>query len=332
MQDARTTIVAINADGEALPLTAPRSIGKIQFSADGNILAYKVIQGPNPANNLVEIRALASGRTWRVAPDDGCAIFGFALNASGQQIVYLQVAMRGRFKPAPWQITITDMRAPDASRLRTLHGESETALVPLAWSAATDTIVFQASVPFQAAGRRGIWQAQPDGSNLQLLLRESDFVGEPVLSPDGRWLAYLASDADRLPRAYIASAGEPPANRIAAANWVTGEKRTLAETAQSFGSLAWSKARVFFTEGIWADTQFRYDKIRSVQADASMPQTLVTVGSSESIRDMQECGEDSLVYAVRRANGDVLRRWKDGSVKALASAPNAEYRVLGCVK
>lgn len=332
MQDARTTIVAINADGEAFPLTAPLSLGKIQLSADGSALAYEAIQDPNPANNLVEIRALTSRRTWRVAAGDGCAIFGFGLDASGQRLAYLEVAMRGQLKSALWQITITAMQAPEAPRPRRLHGESTTVLVPLAWSAATDAIVFHAVVPFQAAGQHGIWQAQPDGSNLRLLLHESDFVGEPALSPDGHWLAYLASDADRLPRAYIASTGEPPANRIAAVNLVTGETRTLAETAQSFGGLAWSKARVFFTEGVWADNQFRYDKIRSVQADASMSQILVTVGSSESIGSMQECTEDSLVYSVRRANGDALRRWQDGSVKALAPAPNVEYRVLGCVK
>jgi len=329
VQDARTTIVAVNAAGEVVPLVEPRSIGRIQLSADGSALAYEVLQGPNPANNLIEIRALASKSTWRVTPGDGCAILGFALDAAGQRLAYLQVAMRGRFKPAAWQITIADRAVPENSH--TLRGESETALVPLAWSAATDALVYQAVVPFQAAGRRGVWQAQPDGSNLRRLLRESDFVGEPRLAPDGRWLAYLASDPDRLPKAYVAGVGEPPANRITVINLLTGEKRTLAETAQGFSDLAWKNARAFFVEGVWDENRFRYDRISSVQVNASLLQTLVAVAPPASIGHAQACGDASVVYSVRSAEGAELRWWQDGIGKTLMSAPNAEYRILGCV-
>jgi len=329
MQDARATIAAVNADAAVQPLTAPRAVGQIHLAADGSVLAYEIIQGPSPAHNSIEIRSVASTRGWRITPGGGCAIFGFALDDAGQRVVYGQVVLRGRLKPSAWQVVIADLTAPESSRI--LRGEGETALIPIGWAAATNTILFRASLPFQASGNRGVWQAQPDGSHLRQLLRESDFVGEPRLSPDGRWLAYLASDAERLPKEYIASPGEPPANRIATINLLTGEKRTLAQTMQSFGDLAWSGTRLFFTEGIWTDNQFRYDKIQRVDVNASSPETRVTAAPTESIGSVRACQDDSVVYVVNRANESAVRWWKDGRVKTLLAEAGAEYRVLGCV-
>ncbi len=322
--------MAVRSGGEIRSLTAPRSIGRVQLSADGSTLAYEIIQGLHPSSNFVEIHVLASGRTWRVAPGEGCAIFGFTLDASGQRLAYLQVAMRGRFKPSAWQVTIADMAEPERSR--TLQGGSESVLIPFAWSAATGALIYSVSVPFQATGHGGLWLAQPDGSNLRRLLQESDFVGEPRLSPSGRWLAYLASDADRLPKAYIAGVGEPPANRVAAINLLTGETRLLAETTQSFGHLAWSNERALFTEGVWTDNQFRYDRVSSVQADASTPQTLVTAAPPNSIGGVEGCEDGSVVYSISSANGEALYWWEGSTVQALAPRPNTQFQFLGCVK
>ncbi len=328
-RDARLTIAAIGSDGNVAPLNQPAAMGQIQLSADGNTLGYEVLNGPNPANNFVIVLDLSSGRALRLTPSAGCAILGFALDATGRQIVYSQVAMRGQFRPAAWQITVADLVA--SARTQTWRGESETTLVPLAWSSMTETIVFRAIVPFQTAGPRGVWLARADGSNVRLLLRESEFVGTPLITRDGRWLAYLASDEERVPKTF-AIVGEPPANRIAAINLLTGERRTLAETAQSFGAWTMSNERVFFAEGIWEEVRFRFDRIQMISVHAAPPQTLATLAASESVSSMQTCGEDSVIFSIHAALGESLGWWMRGQLKSLASEPNVAYRILGCIE
>ncbi len=329
-RDARLTLAAIGGDGNVALLNQPAAMGQIQLSADGNTLAYEVLNGPNPADNFVIVLNLLSGRALRLTPSTGCAILGFTLDATGRQVVYSQVAMRGQFRPAAWQITLADLSA--SARTQTWRGEGETALVPLAWSSATETIVFRAIVPFQTAGHRGVWLARADASNVRLLLRESEFVGTPIVTADGRWLAYLASDAERVPKTLNAIVGEPPANRIAAINLLTGERRTLAETAQSFGAWTMSNERVFFAEGIWEENWFRFDRIQMIGVHASPPQMLATLAASELVRSMQTCGEDSVVFSIHDALGESLRWWTRGQLKTLASEQNVAYQILGCIE
>jgi hypothetical protein len=296
---------------------------------DGRALAYQVMRGPYPGSNVVEVRALTGYIGWTIRPGEGCAILGFALDPSGQRLAYAQVALRGRLKPAAWQLIVADLRTPEQSY--SLTGAGETVLVPMAWPA-PEMLLYRAVTPFQAGGRRGVWYGRAGDLNPAVLLREVDFVGQPSISPDGRRLAYLSSEPDRLPQMDSAGGGEPPANRVVVVDLSSGEARQVAEAAGSFGDLSWSKAGPVWTAGAWVENRFDYDRIEGIDLSRVAAEQVLTVDSPDVIGSIRVCRDGSIVFAVHRAGGDALRFWRDGRTQTLTSAANAEYRVLGCIE
>ncbi len=334
IQHAHTTVVALGTHGAA-PLMAPQVIGKIQLSAAGRVLAYELLEGVNPLNNVVVVTDLATGAAWRVAPGGGCAAFGFTLDATGEQLALLQVAMRGRFRPAAWQISMVDFASSRASVLGPARPQ-EVALEPVAWSGATDEIVLRAFVPFQADGAAGLWTAQVDGSRLRLLLPETDYVGKPRLSPDGRLLAFFASEPENLPEGYVASPGEPPANTLRVLNLITGETRTLAvDATRAFDVLAWDAAgeRLYLSRGAWRDAEraFRFDEVVSLSVRHSTPE--VVTRAPERVAGLQPCAGGGLAYVTSQGRGAVVR-WDGRSAAGHTewAVENGTVEILACGK
>jgi len=353
-QHAHTTVVALGAHGAA-PLMAPQAIGEIQLSGAGRVLAYELLEGINPLNNVVVVTDLATGAAWRLAPGDGCAAFGFTLDATGERLALLQVAMRGRFKPAAWQVSVVEFASGRTSTLGPARPQ-EVALEPVAWlrleglrqgapwpvgqdrqpegSGATDEIVLRAFVPFQADGAAGLWAVRADGSRLRLLLPETEYVGKPRLSPDGRLLAFFASAPENLPKNYIASPGEPPANVVRVLNLLTGETQTLAvDAAHAFDVLAWDAAgeRLYLSRGAWQDAEraFRFDEVVSLSVRHSMPE--VVTRAPERVAGLQPCAGGGLAYVT--AQGQRARvRWAGRSVAGPAEweVENGAVEILAC--
>lgn len=340
-QHAHTTVVALDERGAA-SLTEPQAIGEIQLSADGRVLAYELLEGVNPLNNVVVAANLATGAAWRVAPGDGCAAFGFTLDVTGERLALLQVATRGRFKPAAWQVSVVEFASGRASALAPARPQ-EVALEPVAWlrpeaqpegSAVTDEIVLRAFVPFQADGVAGLWAVRADGSRLRPLLPETDYVGKPRLSPDGRLLAFFASEPENLSEEYVASPGEPPANALRVLNLRTGEVRTLAVDAErAFDALAWDAAgeRLYLSRGTWRDAEraFRFDEVVWLSVSYSTPE-VVTRGP-ESVVGLQPCTGGGLAYVTAQARGAVVR-WdgRDAAGRAEWVAENGAVEILAC--
>ncbi len=341
-QHAHTTVVALGTHG-AVPLMAPQVIGKIQPSATGRVLAYELLEGVNPLNNVVVVTDLATGAAWRVAPGGGCAAFGFTLDATGERLALLQVAMRGRLKPATWQVSVVDFASGRASVLAPARPQ-EVALEPVAWlrpeaqsegSNAADEIVLRAFVPFQANGAAGLWTAHRDGSRLRLLLPETDYVGKPRLSPDGRLLAFFASEPENLPEGYIASPGEPPANALRVLNLITGETRTLAvDATRAFDVLAWDAAgeRLYLSRGAWRDAEraFRFDEVVSLSVKHSTPE--VVTRAPERVASLQPCAGGGLAYVTAQGRGAVVR-WEGQGAAGHAEwgVKNGTVEILACL-
>jgi dipeptidyl aminopeptidase/acylaminoacyl peptidase len=395
-QHAHTIVVALDARG-ATSLTEPQLIGKIQLSATGRVLAYELLEDINPLNNVVVAANLATGAAWRVVPGGGCAAFGFTLDATGERLALLQVAMRGRFKPTAWQVSVVDFASGRASALGPARPQ-KIALEPVAWlrpftpfslslrqtqpvlwpgtggklcgqaqgasseglrrgigrgapwpvrqpalgagtgdrqsegAGATDEIVLRAFVPFQADGAAGLWAVSADGSRLRPLLPETDYVGKPRLSPDGRLLAFFASEPENLPEEYVASPGEPPANALRVLNLITGETRTLAvDTARAFDALAWDAAgeRLYLTRGAWrgAERTFRFDEVVSLSVSHSTPE--VVTRAPESVVGLQPCAGGGLAYVTAQGRGAVVR-W-DGRSAAEWIVENGAVEILSCL-
>ncbi len=322
-------------DGEqATPLTEPQLVSKARWSADGRVLAYEVLEGINALGNFIIVADLGTGQRWRINSAGGCAILGFAPDPGGGRLALLQVAMRGRFKPAPWQLAVLDLRTGSVAVLAPLE-PLEVAFEPVAWSRATDEIVLRAFVAFQANGAAGLWAVKPDGSGLRRLVDEAEYVGEPALSPDGRLLAFFASDPELLPPGHVARPGEPPANVLRLLDLTTGEIRTLAgDGAYAFGALAWgpSGERVYFGRGAWPgpDEPFRFDQVAAVGAEASEPQLAARLlGSLASLR---VCRDGRLAY-VTMGDRESVAHWTEvgGSEGLSWAVGDASVEVLTCV-
>jgi len=198
-------------------------------------------------------------------------------------------------------------------------------------SKATDEIVVRAFVPFQADGAAGLWAVDADGSHLRPLLSETDYVGTPRLSPDGRLLAFFASEPENLPEEYVTSPGEPPANALRVLDLVTGETRTLAvDTMRAFDALAWDVAgeRLYFSRGTWRDPErtFRFDEILSLPVSHSAPE--VVARAPGSVVSLQPCAGGGLAYVTAQGRGAVVH-W-DGRSAAEWTVENGTVEILAC--
>jgi hypothetical protein len=330
---AHTTIMAWDGE-QATPLTQPQLMGKTRWSPDRQVLAYEALEGINPLDNVVVVADLATGRTWQISSEGGCAILGFTLDGTGE-LGLLQVAMRGQFKPAPWQLTLLDLMTGNWRVIGPAEPQ-EVAFEPVGWSQATDEIILHAFVPFQADGAAGLWAVRPDGSGLRPLLAETEYVGAPRLSPDGRLLAFFASEPELLPSGYIARPGEPPANALRLLDLVTGQTHTLATAGDgAFGALAWdpSRGRIYFSRGAWEGPglAFRFEKLLSVDVEASEPPA-VMARLAESIAGLQACNDGRLAYVTTGEQGNVVHWDKAESSGGLHWAVgDAGVELLGCM-
>jgi len=344
---AHTTILAWDGE-QAMPLTQPQLVGRTWWSADGQVLAYEALKGINPLDNAVVVADLAGGRAWRIRSEGGCAILGLALDATAPPLAtleerepegygsvrgaLLQVAMRGQFKPAPWQLALLDLKTGSSQVVGPAEPQ-EIAFEPLDWSRATE-VILHAFVPFQADGAAGLWAVRSDGNGLRPLLAETEYVGRPQLSPDGQVLAFFASEPELLPPGYIAQPGEPPANVLRLLDLVSGETRTLATAGEgAFGTLAWdgSGQRVYITRAPWEGPgrPFRYGELLSVEVEASEPAVVKQL--AESVVSLQACDDGGLAYVTVGERGAVVHRDGPGS----GAGPdwlvgNAGVEVLAC--
>lgn len=332
-QYAHTTVVALSARGP-VSLTEPQAVGEIRLSSAGRALAYEALAGINPLGNVVVVADLATGAAWQVAPGEGCALSGFTLDSSGDRLALLQVAMRGRFKPAPWQVSVVDLASGQSSTLGPAQPQ-EVAFEPVAWSRATDEIVLRAFVPFQVDGAAGLWAVRPDGSHLRRLLHETDYVGGPQLSPDGRLLAFFASEPDNLPEEYVASPGEPPANALRVLDLLAGETHTLAvDPARAFDALAWDAEgeRLYLTRGAWqgAERGFEFDEIVSLSVNHSRPEVLTR--TPESVVGLRPCSGGGLAYVTAGERGAVVH-WdgQEAARRAEWVVQNGAVEILACL-
>jgi len=83
---------------------------------------------------------------------------------------------------------------------------------PHAWSAATRSLVFVERSPTTG---RDIWMVSADGDRTsRAILQSSSNETGPVVSPDGRWLAYVSDESGRN-EVYVISLMSGPGARVA---------------------------------------------------------------------------------------------------------------------
>src|SRR5574337_1462139 len=106
---ARTTFFALDKAGMRRPLTGPLVVDEGTATWRGQSLAYIVMPGLDPARNFIEARDFGRGIAWRVQPEAGHAIFGFALDPAGARLVYLEVNMQITGRRLPWWLVGLDL-------------------------------------------------------------------------------------------------------------------------------------------------------------------------------------------------------------------------------
>lgn len=347
-ESAQTTFIALDAEGQTDAFAGPfvvdgRTITLAVSQRDASrskveklhagVLAYLILPGLDPTQNYIEVHELTRRSGWRIQAEEGNAIFGFALEAQGTRLVYLEADARAVGTRVPWWVVAVDLANGVKSVMLDGAQAGAVGLLPLDWSA--DTILFRGLTPFTNQ-YHGLWATDSDGSDLRPVIAETDYVGRPRLSPEGDRLALLVSDPSALPIARRnASAGEPPANTIRILDLRQGELTGVSPSApeRDLASLDWTPDGLMVIAGGWGADRNAFDH-RSVvlwpSPPAPLPSGSAPLGKGET--------QLSILYSTNRGEITRLAACPDGGwlaavqfddktqiIRAGRAAPLAEF-------
>ncbi|HET7009417.1 MAG TPA: hypothetical protein VFI11_01465 [Anaerolineales bacterium] len=278
-------------------MSGPEVLDERSLAFRGQVLAYLVLAGLDPASNYIETHDLDAGPSWRIQPDEGGVIFGFALHPEGSQLTYLEVDSRPSGTQPPWRVVTVDLATGNRRTILDSAAQPD-ALLPLDWQG--DTLLLRAVVPFTARNL-GLWAARSDGSGLNPVLEESSFVGHPRLAPRGDRLAVLRPDPSSTPTTF--GPGEPVATTIWAIDLATGKETLIASAGDGhdYLDMAWESDGLVAVRGEWDDDRnayFHRSIIRVSSEAGSASQIVYSIEDGEILR-LVGCSEHAWMAAVR---------------------------------
>jgi eukaryotic-like serine/threonine-protein kinase len=176
-------LVWVNRDGKEEPLAAPPDqYGTVSISPDGKRVALTITSTPK---NHIYIWDVVRGTRTRLIPDEGAHDLAPIWTPDGKRIVYTSSREDILMGDIYW-------RASDgtgaAEKLASLSGRG---LFPSSWSKDGKTLLLiELSYPYL---QTDVGMLSMEGNHtLKPLLQENVSESLPVISPDGRWMAYVS--------------------------------------------------------------------------------------------------------------------------------------------
>lgn len=335
-----TTIGTVTPTGKVVMSPTPAaSVKDVQASRGGNRLGYVAARGIDPGENFIETEDLSTGVTQQVKAASGFAIFGFIIAPDGRGILFSEAALVGTSSSqVPWRLLIADLEQGQARQVMSSEASrdmGESVPVPFAWSGLTGEVYLRAVRPFRGGGGDGIWAMRPDGSGLRQVLREEEFLGTPLLSPDGGWFAYLASDLQALPAGFIAGVGEPPGNILLVRGMKTGEERTIVRVKdRAIGALAWSLRgeSLLTSRREWMEGRLRDTSIVAFSVEDSTERQVLSLPPGSNVRDIFDLGTSGLLWVNEGRDGsDLMVSRGTGPFPGILTVPQGQIKIVGYV-
>lgn len=334
-----STVGVVMPDNRVLmPGSPAASLDNVQVSRAGQRLAYISMPGIDPADNFIETVDLFTGRAQQVKAARGFAIFGFALAPDGKFFALSEVAMAGTSsQQVSWRLLTADMQSGQVRQVMSSDNApadmGESVPVPFAWSELTGDVYLRAARPFRGGGGEGIWAMRPDGSGLRRLLQENEFVGMPLLSPDGARFAYLASDLEALPAGLVSSVGEPPGNIMLVMDLKTEQARVVSnEKDRAIGSLAWSRdgGALITSRREWVEDRLRDTAIVAFSVEDSSERQVLSLPQDSNVRDIFDLGIYGLLWVNEgREGSDLMVSRETGPWASILTIPRGQIKIVG---
>ena len=337
-----STLCAFDASGRTMTPLVTATTGDPLVSSAGGLVAYLVRRGADPAENYVEILDPGTAKRLRLRAAAGCAILGFVLDPGGRRMAYTAINLRdSSSRRVSWHSGLADLRSyrVRVSPARGPRDPTGAAVpAPFAWSARTGEIYLRGVLPFRGMAHQGIWAMAPGGSRLRQIVPEPSYTGTPSLSPDGRYLAYLSTRVDALPKTFIASPGAPPGNALVVLDLATERESTLAEApGGAFGAFAWSEdgAGVLATRRRWRERRFRDAAFLGVRPDlVEQPREIRAASPASPVSGLAACRGGSLYWVEEGREESRLRGVAaEGREPAtLFATPADDMSIVGCLE
>jgi len=337
-----TTLSALDLRGGAIVPIVTKPSAEMDIAAAPGRVAYLVREGSDPTRNYVETLDLQTRRAYRFGPPAGFALLGFALDPAGSDLAYSAMDIRrSRSRSAYWQSALANLET-GKDRICLSSGPhsptGEAIPIPFGWSPSSGAIYFRGLMPFRGMIDGDLWAMREDGPGLIRLLADSEYVGRPALSPDGRFLAYLSSQADLLPVSQIRAPGAPPGNTLTVMELATGRKTSVTGKAGvTFGCVRWSAADDQVIAERREPREGREDALALVSAAArdafQLRDIAVQPSAGAAVVDIARCGAGGPLFWVEKDGGQRRLRTARSSREAatILALGGGELRVIGCL-
>jgi dipeptidyl aminopeptidase/acylaminoacyl peptidase len=174
--DTISSLVLVERDGDesAVPIE-PRRFHSPRFAPDGSKIAFTVGDGVMGSNGDVWIYAFADGGLDRVTFDT--ASFYPLWRPDGSRVAFVN----GR------ELTVVSKEVDGGGDAKLIARSTQSVFLPSSWSPDQKTIAFTLT-----AGNTGVY-LQDDGEDEPRLFIEN--ASSPMISPNGKWLAYASPAA-----------------------------------------------------------------------------------------------------------------------------------------
>lgn len=332
-----TELIALDPATGAKVSLASKLPGDPEMSFVESRLAVLISSGVNPSKNTLEIWDLPRGERFVLEPADGYAFIGFTLAPSGTTVAYTEINLRrSNSRRVLWRVVLAD-RSQRQGRVLVASDSSlipaGVVPVPFAWSEATREIYLEGMLPFRGMSSGGIWAMAANGSAIRSVLSESSYTATPRLSFDGRYLAYLATRMEGLPRGYLRSPGAPPANVLLVMDLVRGEPPSRAEQPEFiFGAFAWAGGanEVLTSEREWREGQLREVAFARAAVEPSLVLSREGATPAARVAQVGRCRSGPFFWVEEDSEGARLRT-NDARRDELVTFPAGKIHIVGCL-
>jgi Tol biopolymer transport system component len=193
--------------GSVTQVEAPGTYSGVDLAPDGERFAVHKHEG-NGGDSWFYSGGRLQRLTFNVAQDNSMPVW----SRDGKRIAF------GSLREGKWGIYI---KASDGTGTEQLVVESELPKMPMSWSAGDKELVYWVN---DHQTRGDVWMVPLQGSDREprVLLKTPDNEMFPVVSPDGKWMAYQ-SDANTTPQIYVEPFPDGAGNRsqisVDGGNW-----------------------------------------------------------------------------------------------------------------